>query len=78
MLYLHCLYSEFIFPKALEGIEEGIKVKGECLNNIRYADDKVIFTNNIVGLQYLIDSVVEVGERYFLILNTQKIKFMII
>jgi len=28
------IYSEFIFREVLEGIEEGIKVNGECLNNI--------------------------------------------
>jgi len=72
------IYLEFIFREALEGIEDGIKVNGECLNNIRYADDTVIFINDIVGLQYLMDRVVEVSERYGLILNIKKTKFMII
>jgi len=72
------IYSEFIFREALKGIEDGIKVNGECLNSIRYADDTVIFTNDIGGLQYLMDRVVEVSERYGLILNIKKTKFMII
>jgi hypothetical protein len=72
------IYSEFIFREALEGIEDGIKINGEYLNNIRYADDTVIFTNDIVELQYIMDRVVKVSERYGLILNTKKTKFMII
>jgi len=72
------MYSEFIFREVLEGIEDGIKVNGECLNNFRYADDAVIFTNNIVDLQYLADRVVEVSERYSLTLSTKKTKFMTI
>jgi len=72
------IYSEFIPRETLEGIEDGIKVNGECLNNFRYADDTVIFTNNIIGLQYLVDRVVEVSEIYGLALNTKKTKFMII
>lgn len=48
-------------------------VNGEYLNNIRYADDMVIFTNNTVGLQYLMNRVVEVSKMYGLILNTKKI-----
>lgn len=57
------IYSEFIFHEALEGTENDIKVNGKCLNNIRSTDDTAIFTNSIVGLQYLMDRVVEVSER---------------
>jgi len=48
-LLFNIIYFEFIFREALKGIEDGIKVNRKCLNNIKYADDTVIFTNNIVG-----------------------------
>jgi len=50
-------------------VRDSIKVNGECLNNIRYAGDTVICTNNIVGLQYRTDRVVEVSEKYGSTLN---------
>lgn len=30
----------------LEDIGPAIRVNGECINNIRYADDKVVFADN--------------------------------
>lgn len=42
-------------------------------------DDKVIFTNNVIGLQYSVDNAIEVSECYtYLDLNTMKTKFLTI
>lgn len=72
------LYSEEIFNEALEGEEHGILVNGERLNNIRYADDTVVFADNIISMQRLIDKISEASERYGLKVNINKTKFMII
>lgn len=40
------LYSEEIFPQALTEFNEGIKINGEVLNNIRYADDTVLMADS--------------------------------
>lgn len=37
------IYSEFIFCKALEEVNDGTKINEECINNIRYVVDTVIF-----------------------------------
>lgn len=36
-----------VFKTALGKSAEGIKINGELLNNIRYADDKVISAHNM-------------------------------
>jgi len=50
----------------------------KLLNNIRYADDTVIFADSIEGLQQLMDKVNEVSERYGLKMNINKTKFMVV
>lgn len=72
------LYSEEIFKEALENCESGVLLNGERLNNIRYADDTVIFADSIESLQQLMDGVNEVSERYGLEMNINKTKFMVI
>ena len=44
------IYSEKIFQKALEGFPKGIKMNGESINNIRYADDTVILASSLEDL----------------------------
>uniref|UniRef100_A0A8D8Q762 Craniofacial development protein 2 n=1 Tax=Cacopsylla melanoneura TaxID=428564 RepID=A0A8D8Q762_9HEMI len=72
------LYSEEIFKEALYEGDEGILLNGERLNNIRYADDTVIFADSLEGLQSLITKVNTVSENYGLQMNIAKTKFMII
>lgn len=72
------IYSEKIFQKALENIQEGIKVNGRFVNNIRYADDTVIIANSQEGLQNLINSIAKEGDAFGLKINTEKTKAMVI
>ena len=72
------LYSEFIFREALQDVEAGILLNGEHLNNIRYADDTVIFADSLASLQLLMDRVTACSRKYGLEINTSKTKFMII
>ncbi|KAL1450960.1 hypothetical protein WDU94_003263 [Cyamophila willieti] len=68
----------YIFREALEEIQEGIPINGVRLNNIRYADDTIVFADSIEALQQLIDKIVETSSRYGLEINTQKTKLMVI
>ena len=43
------IYSEGIFREALDESDVGISLNGEKINNIRYADDTVIFTDSLEG-----------------------------
>ncbi|KAL1458712.1 hypothetical protein WDU94_008838 [Cyamophila willieti] len=72
------IYSEQIFREALENIEEGIPINGVRVNNIRYADDTIIFADTLQGLQTLMDRVVEVSAQYGLEMNTSKTKLLIV
>jgi len=71
------LYSEYIFRETLQDMEAGILLNGERLNNIGYADDTVIFADNLASLQLLMDRVTY-SRQYGLEINTNKTKFMII
>lgn len=72
------VYSEQIMKLALDGMDEGILIGGERLNNIRYADDTIIFADTLEGLQALISSVAETSQRYGLDFNIKKTKYMTI
>lgn len=48
------IYADEIFKEALENATEGIKLNGELINNIRYADDTAILANDTEDLQLLL------------------------
>lgn len=72
------LYSEKVFQNALENLEDGIKVNGKIINNIRYADDTVIIANSPEGLQRLMDAITREGDALGLRINTDKTKTMVV
>lgn len=72
------LYSEAVFREALEEKEIGIKVNGMWINNIRYADDTVLITDNMQDLQRLVNIVGEHSRSVGLNINTKKTKFLVI
>ena len=72
------IYLEFIFREAFEDFEAGILVNGQRLNNIRYADDTVVFTDNPADLQHLMSRIAGVSQQYGLDINVDKTKLMVI
>ena len=64
------IYSETIM-RNLEN-KPGIKVNGENINNIRYADDTALFATSEKDLQNLLNVVVTKSERKGLLLNVKK------
>jgi len=71
-------YSEILFRQALNETEEGIKINGENINNLRYADDTVLIADSAEGLQELIDRVAEACDIYGMRLNCKKTKILIV
>jgi len=65
------LYSEYIFREALNEVEEGIFINGTRLNNLRYADDTIVFADTVEGLM---DRITETSSRYGLDIIRNKIK----
>lgn len=72
------IYSEQIFAEALSDIEDGIKINGKTINNLRYADDTAVIADNPEALQRLLNRLTTVGDQYDLKINTIKTKILII
>ena len=72
------LYSEAIFDEVLHNASEGIRMNGELINNVRYADDTAIIASSLEDLQSLLQRVSDVSEDFGLKLNISKTKWMLI
>ena len=70
------LYAEMIMRKLID--LEGIKVGGENVNNIRYADDTTLITDSQEKLQNLIDALDRESQEKGLNINKRKTKVMVI
>ena len=72
------IYSEEIFSEALSGLEVGIRINGEYLNNIRYADDTVLLAANLPDMMCLVDRVNLINAEYGLDIIIEKTKYLVI
>ena len=70
------IYSETIIRTL--GDSPGIKINGENINNIRYADDTALISDSKENLQLLLDKVVTESERMGLYLNVKKTECMVV
>src|SRR5713101_8886499 len=77
--YLFNTYAEDIMRTAIDNPDEcGIRVGGESISNLRYADDTTLFTTTQIKAQKLLDDVKKVSEEAGLFLNVKKTKLMVI
>ena len=60
----------------LEEAQDGIKIAGRNINNLRYADDTTLMAESEEELQSLLMKVKEENEKVSLKLNIQKTKIM--
>ena len=72
---LFSIYGEIIL-RSIIGME-GIKVGGENINNIRFADDTVIVADSEEKLQALIDTVKRESENMGLKINTRRTEVVV-
>ena len=70
------LYSGWLIEEALIAVNEGVKVGGELVPSIRYADDSSLMSHTETGLQRMLDSVVEHAKMYGMKINIAKTKVM--
>ena len=70
------VYTDHIF----RNVEDmpGVKIGGEFINNLRYADDTVLIAESEEELQKLVDEVKERSLEYGLKMNTKKTKTMVV
>ena len=60
----------------LDEAQAGIKIAGRNVNNLRYADDSTLMTENEEDLKGFLMKVKEEGEKVGLKFNIQKTKIM--
>ena len=71
------LYAEYIMRNAgLEEAQDGIKIAGRDINNLRYAEDTTVMAEREEELKSLLMKVKEESEKVGLKLNIQKTKIM--
>jgi hypothetical protein len=69
------LYSEYLTKKALEGLGD-LKIGGQIIHTMKYADDLVLLAKEEKVLQDMIDKLTEIGSCYGMEMNVEKTKVM--
>ena len=60
----------------MDGIEEGIKVGGKLIQDVRFADDQGMIASTEKGLQKIMDKLNATAENFGMKINTKKTKVM--
>lgn len=74
---MNSIQNEFI-KDALENTNQGIKINGENINNLRYADDTILLADSIGILQELLCKDNKSSEECGLTFNVNNTKHMVI
>jgi Reverse transcriptase (RNA-dependent DNA polymerase) len=70
------IYAEAMMVEAMEGIEEGIKIGGKLLKDVRFADDQGMVAGSEFGLQKIMDGLNATALKYGMKINIKKTKVM--
>ena len=73
---LYNIYAEFMITKALDNNSDGIKIGGELVAAVRYADDQAMMSHTNAGLQRIMDALNDAGKDYGMKINIKKTKLM--
>ena len=76
--YLFNLLLEAIMQWALRDNDSGVRVDGQLVSNLRFADDSDLITKSVDQLQDLTDRVNDSSKKFGLEVNVQKTKTMTI
>ena len=78
-LLLFLIYAEMMMVEVLEGVEEDIRVGGEIISDVRFADDQgMVASSSESELQRLMDRLVESAKNYDMKINVKKTKAMVV
>ena len=75
---LFSVYAEMMTIEAMDGIDCGIVVGGESINDIRIADDQGMLLDTAAGLQGIMDQLNDTAKTYDMKINAKKTKTMIV
>ena len=70
------IYAEAMMAEAMEGVEEGVKIGGKLIKDVRFADDQGMVAGNEPGLQKIMDSLNSTSLKYGMKINSKKTKVM--
>jgi hypothetical protein len=64
--------------EAMEGIEEGVRVGGKLVKDVRFADDQGMVAGTEQGLQKVIEGLTETTKKYDMKINVKKTKSVVV
>ena len=73
---LFSIYAEMMMIEAMEDVEEGVRVGGELLKDVKFADDQGMVAQTEKGLQTIMDALSKTGKEYDMKINVKKTKVM--
>ena len=62
--------------EALDGVDEGVKMRGSLLKDIRFTDDRRMVAVTEQGLQNIMNKLNDVSKEYSMKINIKKTKVM--
>ena len=62
--------------EAMEDVEEGVRVGGKLLKDVKFADDQGMVAQTEKGLQTIMDALNKTGKEYDMKINVKKTKVM--
>lgn len=75
---LYNIYGEYIMRRALDGWDGGIKIGGQKISNLRYADDTTLLASTETEMAELLNRLETVSLSKGLAINKNKTKLMIV
>jgi predicted nucleotidyltransferase len=71
--YSNCTTIEYLANEALEVFKD-IRIKGQVIRTMKYADDLVLLAEGETVLQGMIDKLIEIGGRFGMERNVEKLR----
>ena len=75
---LFSVYVEAMMKEVMDGNENGVKVGGRIVGDVRFADDQGMVANTNDGLQKLMNVLNSTAKRYGMKINVKKTKVMVV
>jgi hypothetical protein len=75
---LFSIHAEVNLIEAMEGIEEGVRVGGKLINDLRFADDRGMVASTEQGLQKVMTGLTETAKKYDIKINVKKTKSTVV
>lgn len=73
---LFSIYQERLMREAMESVEEGIKIGGDTISEVRFADDQALLADTELGLQRIMERLDQTANKYNMKINIDKTKVM--